>query len=130
MQHLHGVQPFPNLGYHSCGKCRHLCIESWPRYIPQQSAAIDNGDDRRLGVLFVTQNLQFILQRRFTYCPHVSALSANRAVGCGTNSYEIIKAVCRYDLSQICHDPDDTCVYELSVYILVSNGVSTVVCQS
>ena len=35
------------------------------------------------------------------------------------------KAICRYDLSQICHAPDDTCAYELCVYMLWSDGLFT-----
>ena len=37
--------------------------------------AIDNGDDRRLRISFFTRNMQFILQHRFTCCPHFSVIS-------------------------------------------------------
>ena len=93
----------------------------WPGYSPQQSTAIDSDNDRRLCISFFTQNLEYILQHRFTCCPHFSIISKHVCQVWG--QFVRDKAICRYDLSQRCHDPDDTCAYELSVYILRSDGL-------
>ena len=50
-----------------------------------QSAAINNGDDRRLCVLLFTQNVLFTLHHILSCCPHV-AVTPIRVVLCGDNS--------------------------------------------
>ena len=92
----------------------------WPGCSPQQSTAIDSVDDLRLCISFFTHNLQFILQHRFTSCPHFSVISKHDCRVWGHFIRD--KAIGRYDLSYRCHDPDDTCAYELSVCILRSDG--------
>ena len=112
----------PNIFYHTAVvNADTFAGGGWLEYSPQQSTVIDSVDDRRLCISFFTQNLQFILQHRFTCCPHFSVISKH---GCLVRGQFVRdKAICRYDLSHRCHDPDDTCAYELSVYILRSDGL-------